>query len=137
MTNFIGHIRRNLWGLVLKLTLFLSPCVLHSCHPSQRRLFRQRRRPAGQIQGREGGVSLGPQQRLGGLGAQRQRQALPGGGEERRSGGRGCAAGGTLVRCGAFLRPFADQTRTHPAFASERLRVSAMGGSPASLSHPV
>lgn len=71
-----GSNRRNLLSVLLKVTVFLSPSILYSCHPSKRRLFRQRRWPAWEIQSGEGGVSLGPQQRLCGLRAQHQWQAL-------------------------------------------------------------
>lgn len=64
---------------VLRMSFSLF-CV-YSCYPAEGRLFCQRCRVGGQIQGRESGVSLGPKQWISWLWAQHQRQEVPRWGE--------------------------------------------------------
>lgn len=68
-------------GLKLTSLSFLPSFPLDSCHPAERRLFCEWCWTAWQIQSREGGVPLGPQQWLGWLRAQRQWPEVSCGGE--------------------------------------------------------
>lgn len=63
------------------LRMHFSLLCVCSCYPAEGRLFCQWCRVAGQIQGRESGVSLGPKQRIGWLWAQHQWQEVPRWGE--------------------------------------------------------